>query len=146
MLEDGVAAARQEQTFSPLLAFVCFTSATPDYSQKPEIRTKKVTQECDWVAENPGPAEHGRDSAQEEPSPRRTRTFQEARTPSREEFRIYSMQTFQHPSLSTQSEPCRRRPVPGDLPNNSFVVIERFHNVLSAAVTRSHTLDMEMVV
>ena len=41
-------------------------------------------------AQNPGPAEHGRDSAQEEPSPRRTRMFQEAKTPSREEFGIHS--------------------------------------------------------
>ena len=72
--------------------------------------------------QNPGPAEHERDSWSSESTA--------CRCPS----------STARPRSQTPADDA------GDLSNNSLVIHEWFYNVLSAARTRSHTLDIQIVV
>ena len=97
-------------------------------------------------AQNPRPAEHERDSAQEEPSPRRTRINEAGdAVPGCQDSITRGVQNLQLadvPVPAAQPVHAVRAPptmLPGDLPNNGHVIEERSYTVLNAARTRSHT-------
>ena len=94
-------------------------------------------------AQNPKPAEHEKDNAQEEPSPRRTRInevgdavpgsrFHHARSPKPTARRRTGVPAVRAPPTMPNSQRTY-------LSNNGLVINERFCNVLSATRTRSHT-------
>ena len=111
-------------------------------------RTMEDALECDWVKRRTHGQPNTKETAHKKNPPRvglastrRVTQFQGAKTPSRDEFRIYSLLTSQSQqrSPSTQSEHRRRCSIPGDLPNNGHVIEERSYTVLNAARTRSRT-------